>query len=198
MVGDPRQLEPVITLPSGAQDALLGEFEVAAEWLPSAVSVQAVAGRQARFGTLLPAGSEDRPVWVGAPLRVHRRCDQPTFAICNAIAYDGLMVFGTAERGEFHGRSIWYDVPSPTADGEVSWWVGTVHAMQGKEADVVILVLGSDPRRDGARRWAVEQPNLLNVAVSRARRRLYVIGDHDQWKSLRNIRILANNLDRWS
>ncbi len=71
---------------------------------------------------------------------------------------------------------------------------GTVHRSQGKEADIVILVLGGDPAQPGAKRWAAAKPNLVNVAVSRAGRRLYVIGDHRSWSQLSHFEVLAAHL----
>lgn len=235
IVGDPQQLEPIVTLPSSAQDAMRRYYDLSEEWSPDGTSVQRVADRLARHGTYLAEADGETTVWVGAPLRVHRRCDQPIFTVSNTVAYGGkLMVYGTADRPPFPGENVWLDVPTGQSRGN---WVpaegdaliavfdhlrahdvdtgeirvispfrdvvrgsktiaarhvgqafaadnvGTVHTVQGQESDVIVLVLGSAAANEGARRWAAATPNLLNVAVSRAKRRLYVIGDRDRWRS---------------
>ncbi|WP_330182174.1 AAA domain-containing protein [Nocardia sp. NBC_01503] len=251
IVGDPQQLEPIVTLPISAQHALLRQYRLGEQWTPDYTSAQRVADRLARHGTSLPEPDGDADVWVGAPLRVHRRCDRPMFEISNRIAYGGdLMVYGTMHEGEFTGANTWFDISSEVAEDK---WVpaegdqlrhllilltngvgiapehirvispfrdvvrgsksvaaeaihadfarsnvGTVHTVQGQEADVVILVLGTGPRQVGARRWAAEKPNLLNVAVSRAKRRIYVIGNHQSWRNQRYFDVLAASLHRSS
>ncbi|MET7638261.1 AAA domain-containing protein [Streptomyces sp. NPDC005438] len=77
---------------------------------------------------------------------------------------------------------------------------GTVHTTQGKEADIVILVLGTGAGQVGSRNWAAQKPNLLNVAVTRARRRLIVIGDFDVWSRHRYFKDLARHelIHRWT
>lgn len=59
--------------------------------------------------------------------------------------------------------------------------VGTVHSFQGKEANEVIFMLGCDSDSSGAVSWV--SANIVNVAASRAKYRLYVIGDSRVWKS---------------
>ncbi|SNT48788.1 AAA domain-containing protein [Streptosporangium subroseum] len=239
--GDPLQLEPVVPLSAATQQALRRTFSVEhARWLPGRTSVQQLADQRTPYGTFLPG--EEAPVWVGAPLRVHRRCDQPMFDISNAIAYGGLMVYGKPQLPDFGmPHSKWIDVPGTNSKGhwipdegvvlerivrylieqggiphgnilvispfrdvvkELRWVLrpfpgmryGTVHTAQGKEADVVIVILGGDPQRPGAKRWAASRPNLLNVAVSRAKRRLYVIGDRAAWSQERYFDVLASRL----
>ncbi|TCO72139.1 DEAD/DEAH box helicase [Marinisporobacter balticus] len=56
---------------------------------------------------------------------------------------------------------------------------GTVHKFQGKEANEVIFLLGCDNKAIGAVKWV--KPNILNVAVTRAKYRLYIIGDSKLW-----------------
>ncbi|MGW5309823.1 DEAD/DEAH box helicase [Nocardia thailandica] len=243
VVGDHRQLEPVVSVPSSAQRALAQRFDLDERWLPDRASVRSAADRIARFGTWMPPVDDGEPEWVGTPLRVHRRCDRPMFELSQRIAYGGdLLFFGTPERPEFPGANAWIDVRSERAEGK---WipgegealadlldrlredgidpgevrvlspfrdvargaarvaadvlgedfarrnVGTIHDVQGKSADVVVLILGTSPAAGAARRWAAATPNLLNVAVSRARRRFYVIGNHRLWSTQRHFAELA-------
>lgn len=59
--------------------------------------------------------------------------------------------------------------------------IGTVHTFQGKEANEVIFLLGCDNSREaeGAIKWV--NKNIVNVAATRAKFRLYVIGDEAAW-----------------
>ncbi len=58
---------------------------------------------------------------------------------------------------------------------ELGLRTGTVHAFQGSEAEVVIVSLGLMPGDPPARRRFVADPNLFNVMVTRARRKLVVV-----------------------
>ncbi|PPK71298.1 AAA domain-containing protein [Actinokineospora auranticolor] len=247
IVGDPLQLEPITTVPLRVEQAIRREVGVDEQWLTRRTSVQRLADRLTPMGTSLP--TDDGRIWVGTPLSVHRRCDEPMFGIANEIAYDGFMIHATGARGgaAYAQRfptlpeSKWLDVRAERSAGH---WVpeegakldqvlaaldklgvdmgqvmviapflavadevrtrarrfpglvaGTVHVAQGKQADIVVLVLGSDPRRAGSRRWAASKPNLLNVAASRAKRRLYVIGNRELWTGQRHFDVLDRLLD---
>ncbi len=62
--------------------------------------------------------------------------------------------------------------------------VGTVHTFQGKEAPIVFFVLGADQQSSGAARWAVSEPNMMNVAATRAKKEFYIIGDRKLYLGL--------------
>jgi len=72
---------------------------------------------------------------------------------------------------------------------------GTIHTFQGKEADVVFLILGSDPSTQGARLWASQKPNMLNVALTRAKKRFYVIGNKSLWSQCNYFNVMAKRLE---
>ena len=85
-------------------------------------------------------------------------------------------------------QSISDDVVNWTDKDNKSGWlkdnIGTVHTFQGKEAKVVIYMLGcqSDGSANGAIKWV--NANNVNVAFTRAKEYIYVIGDATKWAEL--------------
>ncbi|MGL1932280.1 MAG: AAA domain-containing protein [Desulfotalea sp.] len=61
--------------------------------------------------------------------------------------------------------------------------IGTVHTFQGKEASVVIFCLAASKVRGttGGIKWVNSKPNLINVAVTRAKHHLFIVGNYDDW-----------------
>ncbi|MEK7654820.1 MAG: AAA domain-containing protein [Pseudomonadota bacterium] len=60
--------------------------------------------------------------------------------------------------------------------------IGTVHTVQGREAEAIFFVLGAPSEgQRGARIWAGSLPNLLNVAITRAKEVVYIIGNRSLW-----------------
>lgn len=76
--------------------------------------------------------------------------------------------------------------------------IGTVHTFQGKEANEVIFLLGCDGSRDakGAVRWV--NSNIVNVAATRAKYRLYIVGDAQVWMENSNLRTAKTILDTYA
>lgn len=89
IVGDPKQVEPVVTddLDLLKKAYVEKRLEI---YKAKNLSVQIFADRLNSYGTYLENGS-DYPDWVGAPLLVHRRCISPMYDISNRLSYNGLM-----------------------------------------------------------------------------------------------------------
>lgn len=244
IVGDPLQVEPVVTMPEKLVTKLRNEHSVSVDWSPYRTSVQQLADRVSLSGTYMNIGDTDEKIWTGFPLRTHRRCDDPMFSIANKIAYSDQMVkaIDTNSTETFIGPSCWFNVSTaPTIinkhvikeeidllklkitelrnigyEGEIyvispfksiasycneilrgqpKISCGTIHTFQGKEADIVFLVLGSDPKSLGARNWASQKPNMINVALTRAKKRFYVIGNKKLWASCNYYSTMAKLLN---
>jgi len=119
VIGDPLQIQPVVTIPPKLIRSIFAEFSVnTEEWAAPQMSAQTLADRVSWFGTDIQ--TDDGDIWVGSPLRVHRRCENPMFKISNHVAYDGLMVYGTSPGispiGKILGESLWIDVPGDSTD----------------------------------------------------------------------------------
>lgn len=66
--------------------------------------------------------------------------------------------------------------------------VGTAHRFQGGECDVIVIsAVGSGKIPAQSERWLVDQTNLWNVAITRAKSRLVVCCDRRWWSARRSL-----------
>jgi len=239
IVGDPLQVEPVFTVPEIVINIYNDAFNIHPLYSPTTSSAQQLADDANRFGSFYEV--QNKKVWVGMPLVVHRRCLEPMFTISNKISYNKKMVSATSYDDELINQlpdSCWIDVVSDEKDFNINsstkeikvmgqfinkykhllnnnYYIispfksinsmfnsnentekiyGTVHTFQGREADVVFIVLGG--RTKGSKAWAAQKANILNVALTRAKKKVYIIGDYDKWKNLNYFNIAITILPR--
>lgn len=239
IIGDPLQIEPVVTSPAKLIEILNRPYKNEPIWSPRLSSAQQLADRISHRGTEMKQ-SDEQKIWTGFPLRTHRRCADPMFSIANHIAYSDQMVKATqdSKNSTALGPSAWFHIAGKIVENKqvireeiellkeklaiiqdadnifvISPFksvadkchaelnknfpkvkCGTIHTFQGKETDTVFLVLGSDPESEGARRWASAKPNMLNVALTRAKKHFYVIGNRTLWQSCNNFDYLSTKL----
>ena len=233
VVGDPSQIKPVLDLDSNTLNLIGRNYRVDEKFVSATASTQTLVDATSQYGFWK---NEDE--WIGIPLWVHRRSNDPMFKISNAISYGGLMVQGKP-KDKSQGISEWFDVSGNANDKFVKEQaeclktkiierlqenpelkdeiyvispfknvaymlaktldsigftkrdekqkpvnIGTVHTFQGKEAKIVYFVLGADTESSGAARWAVSDPNIMNVAATRAKEEFYVVGDKKLYAEL--------------
>ncbi|WP_010305000.1 DEAD/DEAH box helicase [Kurthia senegalensis] len=232
-VGDPSQIKPVLTIPPSILTLISRHHDVNEKFISANASTQTIVDDASQFGYF-----KNKEEWIGIPLWVHRRCNDPMFTISNEISYNGLMVQG--KDADSIGKAKWLHVEGKAIDkfvkeqavrlkeeiqkmieidpklkddiyvispfrnvakklenelNEINFVkkkgnkcvnVGTVHTFQGKEAKIVFFVLGADNDSRGAASWAVSEPNLMNVAVTRAKEQFYIIGDKKLYADLKS------------
>ncbi|MGH3946059.1 MAG: DEAD/DEAH box helicase [Pseudonocardiaceae bacterium] len=231
IIGDPRQLAPVITLPGQEEPQHQVEQGLSNEWLESRRLVYtrysgydafaAVAGRI----HLLDEHYRCHPDIVAAPNRVVYQgrltvLTDParlTAAAEPAVRWqhvDGAFTHGgtgsganqpelvavVAEvqrlRAAYPSASIGVVTPLAAQQNRLAKALaaaglpedevvcGTIHRFQGGERDIMVVSpVGAHGVRDRTRNWLVHQTNLWNVAITRARSQLVVVGDHQWWAS---------------
>ncbi|MCW2568214.1 MAG: peptidase caspase catalytic subunit p20, partial [Mycobacterium sp.] len=65
---------------------------------------------------------------------------------------------------------------------------GTVHRFQGGERDIMVIsAVGANGIAESTRNWLVNQTNLWNVAITRGKAHLIIVGDQSWWAAQRGM-----------
>lgn len=97
VIGDPKQIEPVVTDDVSLLKTAYGE-EVYSCYADKTLSIQKFADYLNCYGTKILDSEEDEDgQWIGSPLIVHRRCISPMYDISNRLSYSDTMKLATPE-----------------------------------------------------------------------------------------------------
>lgn len=97
VIGDPKQIEPVVTDDVSLLKTAYGE-DVYRCYAEKSLSVQEFADYLNCYGTRMFDSEEDEEgQWIGSPLTVHRRCISPMYEISNRLSYSDTMKQVTPE-----------------------------------------------------------------------------------------------------
>ncbi len=144
IVGDPKQIEPVVTAESDMIKHLLTS-KLLAGYKDKKISVQGFADYINPYGTFL--GKEEEREWVGCPLVVHRRCIDPMYTISNVLSYDCSMKQQTeAPKDEriksfILDKSYWIDVKGSENSGAKDHFVKA-------QGEIVLKLLEAKFKKD--------------------------------------------------
>lgn len=112
IVGDPLQVEPIVTIPRELQIRLADKYNIEPHYRVPELSVQSLADSLNKYGGYRQIDGEK--IWLGCPLVLHRRCLDPMFSISNKVAYNDRMFQKTEKPDEkvklFFSQSYWLDV----------------------------------------------------------------------------------------
>ena len=128
IVGDPKQVEPVVTDDLDLLKRLFDDEIIKPYSSDKTVSVQGFADAINTFGAYLENPGQDEDTWVGCPLIVHRRCISPMYDISNEISYNGIMKQMTRQPKKSLEKTFIYDK---------SCWINVMGKEEGKKRHFV-------------------------------------------------------------
>lgn len=217
LVGDPQQLNPVITLNPRANDALKKMYYVTEEYdyiknsiyktylACDAVSYETLLSHHYRCHSDIIQFSNkkyyhsklkiDSSVESGSPL-VFAEVQKSAASVRNTspAEAEAIVRYAAAHRDKKMG------VITPFANqreciqelleerGLTNVTCGTVHAFQGDEKDVVLFSLAvTEQTGEKSYAWLKNNKELINVAVSRAKEQLIIVGDAENVNRLHGL-----------
>ncbi|MGW1057305.1 AAA domain-containing protein [Micromonospora rubida] len=234
IIGDPRQLAPVVDLPETDDVTERARADVSTGWLttrrltytghsaydafaaaagathlldehyrchPDIVEVPNREVYQGRLTVLtdparLAAPAEPAVRWRDVPGRFSPGA---TGSGRNQVEIDQVVTEVAHLRAAYPDASIGVVTPLAAHQRRLAAALGdagltdnllcaTIHKFQGSERDIMVVSpVGAHGIPDRTRGWLVHQTNLWNVAITRARSQLVVVGDRSWWSGQRGL-----------